>query len=198
MERVDEVRKFVQAVDMLTLALSTKLEPILKKSLDELLLSTASLHQQILLLNNFTYTLIAIIFAYIKVQGISTDSHPVMKELGRIKASMARYKELVLRTALSELEQDRASKKAQRYLQNTLGVKSGLGGAVSESAALPAISSQNFTGKHTKFTTEDTADESTQSSSKSNDSKKPKNLSKNRGNSKKVTKPQKSKRKNEK
>lgn len=158
MERIDEVRKFVKAVDAQTLALGIRLEPILKKSLEELLASIHGLSpvDRIPILNNFTYTLIAVIFSCMKVQGINTDTHPIMKELNRVKAAMARYKELQLNTHDKEKAEKEEAERAREFLQNALGIKGSLGGAVNASSAEPAISKSNFQGKHTKFTDSDT------------------------------------------
>lgn len=158
MERIDEVRKFVKALDAQTLALSIQLEPILKKSLEELLVSVAGLSpvDRIPILNNFTYTLIAVIFSAMKAQGINTDTHPIMKELDRVKASMARYKELQLHTTNKDQAEKDEAERAREFLQNALGVKGSLGGAVNASSAEPAISKSNFKGKHTKFTDSET------------------------------------------
>lgn len=155
MENIENVKQFIEALDVSTNKLSLKLKPILAKSLDEQVASIEDPVAKIKFYNNYLYVLVSVLFAYIKSVGIDTTSHPIVKELGRVKSYMNRLKELEnkLKSKSNSTSEDALA--ARSFLQNTLGGKvNGGGAAATQSLTTPAISSGNF-GKHTKFTHDD-------------------------------------------
>lgn len=202
MENIDNVNLFVQSLDNSVDQLTEKLEPILKKSLEEKIAASDSQVERIKIYNNYSYVLISILFSYLKTLGINTDQHPIMKELTRIKLYMKRYKELETKLASKDTSKEDAEA-ARTFIQNTLGTKiNGGGAAISSNMSSPAISSSNFAGVHTKFSDpENNSDSESTSKPKSETiSRTPvkKKISvKPKGKASKVTKPQiKSKRSN--
>ncbi|CAG89900.2 DEHA2F26202p [Debaryomyces hansenii CBS767] len=202
MENIDNVNLFVQSLDNSVDQLTEKLEPILKKSLEEKIAASDSQVERIKIYNNYSYVLISILFSYLKTLGINTDQHPIMKELTRIKSYMKRYKELEAKLASKDTSKEDAEA-ARTFIQNTLGTKlNGGGAAISSNMSSPAISSSNFAGVHTKFSDpENNSDSESTSKPKSEPtsktSAKKKISSKPKGKASKVTKPQsKSKRSN--
>lgn len=155
MDNIEEVEKFVQALDITVDNLEEKLTPFLQKNLDELVSTYAKNQnsiQVIKIYNNYLYTLISVLFAYLRTIGINTAQHPIMKELARIKSYINRSKELQKNTASKQKSDEILASKAKEFLQNTLGMKSSIGGAaLTENLSTPAISSSNFKGTHTKF-----------------------------------------------
>ncbi|CUM48669.1 unnamed protein product [Debaryomyces tyrocola] len=151
MENIDNVKLFVESLDNSVDQLTEKLEPILKKSLEEKIAASDSQMERIKIYNNYSYVLISILFSYLKTLGINTDQHPIMKELTRIKLYMKRYKELETKLASKDTSKEDAEA-ARTFIQNTLGTKiNGGGAAISSNMSSPAISSSNFAGVHTKF-----------------------------------------------
>lgn len=102
------------------------------------------------------------LFAYIKVLGVKTEDHPIMKELARIQQSMKDFKALEQRLKNKENATEKSKDDAKQFLQNTLGTTGGE--AAPDKLKQPAISASNFKGTHIKF---DDAD----SSKKKRDSK---------------------------
>lgn len=195
MENIDNVKLFVQSLDNSVDQLTEKLEPILKKSLEEKIAASDSQMERIKIYNNYSYVLISILFSYLKTLGINTDQHPIMKELTRIKLYMKRYKELEAKLASKDTSKEDAEA-ARTFIQNTLGTKiNGGGAAISSSMSSPAISSSNFAGVHTKFRDpENNSDSESTSKPKSEPTSKTsakKKISlKPKGKASKVTKPQ--------
>lgn len=153
MDNIDNVRLFLKSLDSSVGQLEASVEPILKKSLDELVAKSAGTSDQverIKLYNNFTYVLISVLFSYLKSSGVNTDTHPIMKELARIKTYMNRLKDLEKTSVNQENDDKLNSERAKEFLQHTLGSK-GTGAAAPTKLSSPAISSSNFTGTHTKF-----------------------------------------------
>ncbi|KAK6456765.1 Sas10/Utp3/C1D family-domain-containing protein [Scheffersomyces xylosifermentans] len=153
MENIENVRLFVKAVDNSVDGLEAALEPFLKKSLLELAAEHSnSPKDRIRLYNNAAYTLISVIYSYLKVLGVDTDKHPISQELARIRAYMKRFKDLESTQVSKEELEKRANEKAKEFLQKTLGTKiNGGGAAATDNMTSPAISASNFQGKHTKF-----------------------------------------------
>ncbi|QRG35756.1 hypothetical protein FDK38_000077 [Candidozyma auris] len=151
MENVEHVRDLVTSLQSSIEELQGTLQPITDRPLDELIRECGSPKEEAEFLNNYLYCTVSLIFAYLKIQGINTDEHPIMKELDRAKASMKRLKEMDNAEKKKEEKDARSNEKAAEYIQRTLGGVSG-GQAASENMKSPAISASNFQGKHTKFT----------------------------------------------
>lgn len=159
-ENIANVKLFIQSLSNSITNYSTSLTPLQNKSLSDLLTSletssdsstNSSIKDQLTILNNYAYVLISTLFAYLKLIGVETDNHPIMKELSRIKESMKRLKNIDLdesqQIKLEQEKQKQEEEKKKNYLNKVIGVKSnGLGNATG-----PAISKKNFTGVHTKF-----------------------------------------------
>ncbi|ABN67700.1 predicted protein, partial [Scheffersomyces stipitis CBS 6054] len=141
MENIENVKLFVKSLDNSVDQLEDALKPVLKKSLAELVAENSTTpFERIKLYNNSAYTLISVIYSYLKTAGVDTDKHPISQELTRIRAYMKRAKELESSTMSKEQEQKNAEAKAKDFLQKTLA-----------NMTSPAISASNFQGKHTKF-----------------------------------------------
>ncbi|KAK6460629.1 hypothetical protein DFJ63DRAFT_236437 [Scheffersomyces coipomensis] len=201
MENIENIKLFIKSLDSSTAQLESSLEPILKQSLHELVARNVSNNdpiEKIKLYNDFTYTVISVLFAYIKSLGVKTDSHPIMKELGRIKQFMKRFKDLQDNVETSDTQQKEENEKAKQFLQNTLGFKNSGGQAVPNSLSSPAISASNFKGTHTKFNSQsddDDDDVKEEDSKIEAKSSAPMKKTKSKTNNK-VTKPKLSKKKN--
>lgn len=154
MENTETVRDLAQSLQSSISELETALLPIAGRSLEDLTKDCKLPKEEADVLNKYLYCTVSIAFAYLKVQGINTDGHPIMKELDRVKASMKRMKDLEAAQQKSENKEAQSKEEAAEYIQRTLGGASG-GAAVSNSMKSPAISSSNFQGKHTKFEDDD-------------------------------------------
>lgn len=150
MENTETVRDLAQSLQSSISELETALHPIAGRSLEDLTKDCKLPKEEADVLNKYLYCTVSIAFAYLKVQGINTDGHPIMKELDRVKASMKRMKDLEVAQQKSENKKAQSKEEAAKYIQRTLGGASG--GAAMKS---PAISSSNFQGKHTKFEDDD-------------------------------------------
>lgn len=188
METTD-IRAFVRSLDASIESLSANLKPALYTPLSERLAECSLPQEEIKLCQNHLFIVISVLFAYLKVLGVKTEDHPIMKELARIKQSMKDFKDLEERLKRKEDTQTQAREDTKQFLQNTLGTTGGA--AAPDSLCSPAISSSNFKGNHTKFTDESDTEspkKSTESIKKPTESlKKPKA----RKSSGKVTKPRK-------
>ncbi|PVH17191.1 uncharacterized protein CXQ87_000072 [Candidozyma duobushaemuli] len=154
MENTETVRDLARSLQSSISELETALHPIAGRSLEDLTKDCKSPKEEADVLNKYLYCTVSIAFAYLKVQGINTDGHPIMKELDRVKASMKRMKDLEAAQQKSENKKAQSKEEAAEYIQRTLGGASG-GAAASNSMKSPAISSSNFQGKHTKFEDDD-------------------------------------------
>ncbi|ODV77526.1 exosome-associated factor Rrp47/DNA strand repair C1D [Suhomyces tanzawaensis NRRL Y-17324] len=154
MENLDNVRLYIKSLDNTVDLLQESLEPILKKSLDELIAGVPSDNHidKIKIYNNYAYTLISLMFSYLKSVGVNTEGHPIMDELTRIKTYMKRLKDLETGAKGQEDKDKQDAEKAKEFLQNALGTRANGGGAAaSDGMKGPAISSVNFKGTHTRF-----------------------------------------------
>ncbi len=150
MENIDNVKHFVEALDASTNSLAARLKPILSKTLEENVAACDTPMAKIKYYNNYLYVLVSLIFAYVKSVGIDTSTHPIMKELARVKTYMQRQKQLEARLSQRDTT-DEDALAAKTFLRNALGGKVNGGGAAATAALTrPAISSGNF-GTHTKF-----------------------------------------------
>lgn len=196
MENIENVKLFVKSLDNSVDQLEDALKPVLKKSLAELVAENSTTpFERIKLYNNSAYTLISVIYSYLKTAGVDTDKHPISQELTRIRAYMKRAKELESSTMSKEQEQKNAEAKAKDFLQKTLGSKiNGGGAAATANMTSPAISASNFQGKHTKFKEDKNSDSEPESFRESNNSvakSKTKSIKSKTTKSGKVTKPRK-------
>lgn len=150
MENIENVKLFIKSLDSSANKLSEQLKPLLSKSLDDQINLIEDPIAKIKFYNNYLYCLVSLIFAYLKSVGVDTNTHPIVKELARVKSYMNRLKELEAKISSKDTTKE-DSEAAKNFLQNTLGGKiNGGGAAVPEGLSKPAISKANF-GKHTKF-----------------------------------------------
>lgn len=156
MEGTETVRKFIASLNSAVDLLEVSLEPVLKKTLDELVTASTTEEQinKVNVYNNFLYTLIATLFSYMKSIGVNTDTHPITSELTRIKSYMNRAKSLGTQQVKAANSEEQRKEESKAFLQNVLGGKQG-GSSATTSMSQPAISSVNFKGKHTKFENDD-------------------------------------------
>lgn len=145
---IEKIKKFLDSLDGSIDDLQTKLQPIIAKSLDEVVAGYDSPLEKIEIYNSYSYVLISIIVAYLRSIGVDTNNHPIMKELQRVKQYMEKHKALITK---QDSRQQQELSNTKEYLQSTLGNKP-------ENKPEPAISSAHFndtkkssTGKHTKF-----------------------------------------------
>lgn len=176
MENIEKVRKFAQVFDESVNDFNKGVDPILRKTLDELATSDDAL-KSLKAYNTYGYILISSLYAYLKSTGTDTKDHPIMKELDRIKLYMKKAKDIESRMALK----DSADKNSSSVLKSILGKDT--------EPRSPAISSSNFKGTHTKFE-DSTKYEKKSAKSKDGSSKSPE------PSKYKVNKPSKSKKKN--
>lgn len=159
MENKEKVRKFAQAFDESVNDFNKGVDPILRKTLDELAASDDAL-KSLKAYNSYGYILISSLYAYLKSTGTDTKDHPIMKELERIKLYMKKAKDIESRMALK----DSADKNSSSVLRSILGKDS--------EPNTPAISSSDFKGTHTKFE-DSTKHEKKAAKSKDENSKSP-------------------------
>lgn len=153
MENIENVKAFIKSLDGSIDQLSDQLKPIINKPLEELVgVNTSTPIDTIKFYSNYMYTFISIIYSYLKTIGVTVESHPVMKELNRIKAYMKRLKDLEAKLQKKDQQEEQSSEQAKKFIENTLGTNVNGGGAAQPTGlSQPAISSGNFKGKHTKF-----------------------------------------------
>lgn len=149
MEDISKFKGFVRSLEASIDDLTEALEPVLDTPLDDIIAECTTAQQKAKAYNSYLYCVISILFAYIKSLGVNTDSHPIMKELTKIKQSMKALKDaeeaLKKKNEITKSEKD----KTEEFLQRALGTTGGA--AAPESMKSPAISKVNFEGKHTKF-----------------------------------------------
>lgn len=141
-EGIEKIQAFLQSLNGSIDDLHQKLQPIIAKSLDEVVAGYDSPLEKIEIYNSYSYVLISIIVAYLRSIGVDTTNHPIMNELKRVKQYMQKHKALL---AKQEQSQDDELSNTKDYLQQTLGNK-----------PEPAISSAHFndnekSGKHKRF-----------------------------------------------
>ncbi|QBM86890.1 exosome complex protein LRP1 [Metschnikowia aff. pulcherrima] len=152
MENLEDISAFVKSLNGSIDNLNEALGPALSQSLEDHISKCLLPQEKVKLYHSHLYTVISVLFAYIKVMGIKTDSHPIMKELTRIKGSMKAMKDIEESKAKNAEDSKKSTNAANEFLQRTLGTNGG--SAAPESLKSPAISSANFQGKHTRFTDE--------------------------------------------
>lgn len=149
MESLDTVKALASNLDISIENLEDALQPILNTPLDDRLAECTTNEEKAKLIHEQIYIIDSILFSYLKVSGVKTDDHPIMKELERIKLSMNKLKQLKQSVEEKASAEEDSAKQTAEFLQRTLGTSGGL--AVPENMKSPAISSANFKGKHTKF-----------------------------------------------
>ncbi|CAK9435538.1 uncharacterized protein LODBEIA_P02650 [Lodderomyces beijingensis] len=151
MDNTTNLNLFLKSLDQAISQYEPTLAPLLSKTIDEHLAACATATAKIHFLNNFQYVLISTVFSYLKSLGVDTDQHPIKKELARVKSYMMRAKALEQNNHAhkdsAKREQDQ--QRAKDFIAQTLGRKSGDASTVSDVG--PAISTQSFQGKHTRF-----------------------------------------------
>ncbi|KAG7195333.1 uncharacterized protein KQ657_003861 [Scheffersomyces spartinae] len=155
MDNIENTRQFALSLQQSANVLDDKLDTILKKSLNEIT-ESADPMTKIKIYNGYSYVLVSVLFAYLKSLGIKTESHPVMKDLERVKTYIKKLKLLETQQETKEEKLQKAQNEANQFLKQSLGVHSA---SISTSSATsdmtrPAISQGSFKGKHTKFENE--------------------------------------------
>ncbi|CAI5756728.1 unnamed protein product [Candida verbasci] len=151
MENIENVKLFIRSLDSSISSYENSLTPLLKTNLDDLINTAKTGEDKIQILNNFAYVFISTIYSYLKSIGIDTDSHPIKNELNRVKTYMARYKNYINGVKNEEQRQEENQQKTKEFLTNTLGIKNVESLTTTERHSGPAISSESFKGKHTRF-----------------------------------------------
>lgn len=154
MENIQNVKGFIDSLNSSVAQLNTTLQPVVTRSLEELVSTNAETPlERIALYNNYLYTLISVLYSHLKALGTDTNSHPIMKELNRIKAYMKRLKDYEALLLSQKASRDKLLEKSKAYIENTLGLVAvnGGGAAQTESLLEPAISKVHFQGAHTRF-----------------------------------------------
>lgn len=145
--QIEKIKKFIDSLDGSIDDLHLKLQPIITKSLEEVVSDVQSPLEKIELYNNYSYVLISIIVAYLRSSGVDTTNHPIMKELDRVKLYMKRHKDLI---TLKDESDAATIQNTKEYLLKTLGTKAVTENTISGQQE-PAISSSNFKNTHTRF-----------------------------------------------
>lgn len=147
--------KFVDAVNASLDDLEPVLEPITAKSLDDILAPFGSSKEDTLekikVINNYTYTLISLLFSQLKSKGVDTNNHPIKFELERIQSYMKRAKAIETGQSTEEEKKKEQQKKSAELIQQVLGTKSTPGGAAGEEMAKPAILEDTPKAQTSKF-----------------------------------------------
>lgn len=146
MDDIEDVNLFVESLNTSIGKLHDEIEPILTKPVEEIASGTDSPLDTIKVYNNFSYTLVSLIFSYLKIIGINTSEHPIGEDLNKIKSYMKRLKDM--EANLTRQERHKNTDTANDYLVQTLGTKDD---KEQEKEDSPAISRLNFQGTHTKF-----------------------------------------------
>lgn len=149
-----DIVKYIAGLNHSIDELEGAVQPMVAKLLDELLAAYGHLKEEVLgkinTLNNYTYTLISVVFSQLKAQGVDTDAHPIKAELQRIQGYMKRAKQIATQQELEEEADKKRQQQAKEYIEQALGVKGG------ELAPLllaqPAISTGNFDEKESSST----------------------------------------------
>lgn len=149
MEHIDTVKNICRSLEDTVGTLRESLLPIMNRPLDDLLRERKTPKEEVQFLNTYVYCLVSIIFAAIKTSGGSTEDHPIMKELDRVKASMNRLKNFDKVAENKAKASAESQEKSKEFLQRTLGTTGGA--AAPDSLKGPAISQANFQGTHTRF-----------------------------------------------
>ncbi|RCK64016.1 Exosome complex protein LRP1 [Candida viswanathii] len=155
------VKLFIKSLSNAISSYTTALTPLQHKSLSDLLTqltaqssdAAASAKDQITVLNNVAYVIVSTLFAYLKTIGVDTETHPIKKELARVRESMQRMKALSDPLAAEYQEKKKEAKeqeKKKEYLNRVIGVKGSVATAGAGMSG-PAISSKSFSGVHTRF-----------------------------------------------
>lgn len=154
MENTQLIGQFAAALDGACAQLAPQVQVLISKSFEERCNECDTPLEEIQLANAYAYVVVSLCFAYLKSQGVDTTHHPIMRDLERVKSYMKRQK-LVEQGKTEEDEAAVAVTGAKRFIEGVLGRSTG-----------PAISEDNFKGKHTKFD-EGEADGESKSTSKS-------------------------------
>ncbi|SGZ47162.1 CIC11C00000005467 [Sungouiella intermedia] len=149
----ENIHGFVESLNSSIADLKAEIEPVLSTLLEDKISHCELVLDQIKIYNSHLYCVISILYCYIKVLGVNTDEHPIMKELTRIKQVMKSVKEVEESLKNKDEKDLKSQEQAKEFLQRTLGTK--VGAAVTENMKSPAISSANFKGTHTKFKDEE-------------------------------------------
>lgn len=153
MDGLPDIHAFVEALDSSIENMATALKPAMDAGLPNLLDKCSLPQEKIELYHSHIYTVASLVFAYLKVAGVKTETHPIMKELARVQESIKAYKAATTKNTKDAEEK----KQASEYLKRTLGTSGGK--AAPASLLSPAISLANFKGKHTRFANDDSDDE---------------------------------------
>lgn len=162
MDNLGNIELYLKSLDQSILQYEPTLEPLLSRTLDEHLAQQSTAQDKIKFLNNFQYVLISTIYSYLKTIGIDTETHPIKKELARVKSYMMRAKNMD--NNKNDQQNVVEKEKTKEFLTRTLGVKNGDSSTVKDVG--PAISSQNFQGTHTRFEEEEDDDENSERKAK--------------------------------
>lgn len=122
--------------------LSPAIEKLTTKSLNEQLLLLGDENAKLQLTNKFAYILSSLVFIQMKLYNVK-DMNPILTELSRVKTYMERQKNITSDKLSAQKDDLKNKKMAKSHINSILGDRS------------PAISSQNFERKHTKFTDAD-------------------------------------------
>lgn len=162
MENIENIRQFATVLELAAAQLDDGLDAILKKSVQEMTDSADNI-SKIKIYNGYSYVLVSVLFAYLKSVGIKTESHPIMKDLDRVKAYVKKLKLLESQGEKKEVQEKRAQDEANQFLKQSLGINSGsvTTSSATENMTRPAISSGSFKGKHTKFENESLSEDET-------------------------------------
>lgn len=184
MDKLEDISPFVRSLEASIDNLSDALDPVFSKSLEDSIANCLLPQEKAKIYHSHLYTVISILYSYIKVLGIKTETHPIMKELTRIKISMKTFKEIEESLSKKNETSEKSAEAANQFLQRTLGTTGG--SAAPDSLKSPAISSANFKGTHTKFSDEEEKESSKEILKKTIPTK--------RSNPNKVSKPKKQRR----
>lgn len=138
MENSALIKQYVASLDGAVAGLDPVVKDLIGDSFEDRINTAQDPLQQIAISNGYAYIVVSLCFAYLKSQGVDTQTHPIMKDLDRVKSYMQRAK--LAEEGKEEVKVD--TDVAKKFIKSVLG--SG-----------PSISQENFKGKHTKFEDEE-------------------------------------------
>lgn len=139
MENSQVIEQFLKSLDTGIHNLKPQVERLISKSFEDRCneCSGDDALETIRVGNTYAYVIVSLGFAYLKSKGVDTASHPIMQDLERVKSYMNREKRVKAGADDAQKEGANSGEAVKRFIKGVLGS--------------PAISDENFKGKHTRF-----------------------------------------------
>lgn len=136
-EDIQKLKPYINNLKRHLQVLKPELEKFAKDSLNDKLIILTNEMDKLNLVNNYSYILNSLLFAYMKLIGCKNIDNTIMVELNRCKEYMQKAKQIVNRQNNKEARTDSEQQKLKSNILNSLNK--------------PSISRENFQNKHIKF-----------------------------------------------